>query len=98
MSSHSRVLIYDMVVEPLHRQGSKFIEAGLGDAPEPLPPNYGTRWPFQKDLIMLNLLQGKERNKEEWIEVIEKAGLEVVKFWVVRGLETTIIECKKKEG
>src|SRR5215813_4124325 len=97
MSSDSRLLIYDMVVEPLHRNGPQYeYQVGFGDGPEPLPPNYGTTWPYQKDLIMMNLLNGKERNHEEWLELIDKAGLELVKVWIVTGMETAILECQKK--
>ena len=46
-------------------------------------------------MMMLNL-QGKERNREEFIELVGKAGLEVVRFWTLGGVESAIIECRKK--
>ena len=97
MNAESRVLIYEMVVEPLHRQGPEYrLDEGKEGAPAILPPNYGGRWQSQKDLVMLNLLQGKQRNFEEWVELVGKAGLDVMKFWTVPGMESSIIECKKK--
>jgi hypothetical protein len=100
MTGDSRLLINEMLVEPLHRKGSKYSvgegEQGIGDAPEPLAPNYGDKWQFERDHQMMINLQGKERNREEFIELVEKAGLEVVRFWTLGGVESAIIECKKK--
>jgi hypothetical protein len=100
MSSFSRLLINEMLVEPLYRGGPTYPagegEQVIGDAPEPLPPNYGDKWQFQRDHQMMLNLQGKERNREEFIELVGKAGLEVVKFWTLGGVESAIIECKKK--
>src|SRR5438046_1838521 len=95
MNAESRVLIYEMVVEPLHRHGPEYHLDEAKDAPAILPPNYGGRWQSQKDLVMLNLLQGKQRNLEEWVELVGKAGLDIMKFWTVPGMESSIIECKK---
>jgi hypothetical protein len=100
MTGDSRLLINEMLVEPLHRKGSKYSvgegEQGIGDAPEPLAPNYGDKWQFERDHQMMINLQGKERNREEFMELVEKAGLEVVRFWTLGGVESAIIECKKK--
>lgn len=102
MSAESRLLINEMLVEPLHREDSVPKvgegEQGIGDAPEPLPPNYGDKWQFQRDHMMLLTLQGKERNREEFIELVGKAGLEVTKIWTLGGVESAIIECKKKHS
>lgn len=100
MTADSRILINEMLVEPLHREGPMHSagpgEQGIGDAPEPLPPNYGDKWQFERDHQMMLNLQGKERNREEFIELVGKAGLEAVKFWTLGGVESAIIECKKK--
>lgn len=100
MSPQSRLLINEMLVEPLHRHASKYEvgegEQPIGDAPEPLAPNYGDKWQFQRDHMMMLNLQGKERNREEFIELVGKAGLEVVRFWTLGGVESAIIECRKK--
>lgn len=100
MDSKSRLLINEMLVQPLHRQAPKHEvgegEQGIGDAPLPLPPNYGDRWQFQRDHQMMLNLQGKERTREEFMELVGKAGLEVVKFWTLGGVESAIIECRKK--
>jgi len=100
MSSKSRLLINEMVVEPLHRKGSTYEvgegEQPIGDAPEPLPPNYGDKWQFERDHQMMLNLQGKERSREEFIELTGKAGLEVARFWTLGGVESAIVECRKK--
>lgn len=100
MTADSRILINEMLVEPLHRKGPMHSagpgEQGIGDAPEPLPPNYGDKWQFERDHQMMLNLQGKERNREEFIDLVGKAGLEVVRFWTLGGVESAIIECKKK--
>jgi len=100
MDSNSRLLINEMLVEPLHRQGASHQvgqgEQGVGDAPPPLPPNYGDRWQFQRDHQMMLNLQGKERNRQEFMELVGKAGLEVARIWTLGGVESAIIECKKK--
>jgi hypothetical protein len=88
-----------MLVEPLHRNFSRYEvgegEQGIGDAPEPLTPNYGDKWQFQRDHMMMLNLQGKERNREEFVELVGKAGLEVVRFWTLGGVESAIIECRR---
>jgi len=100
MTGDSRLLINEMLVEPLHRKGSRYSvgegEQGIGDAPEPLAPNYGDKWQFERDHQMMLTLQGKERNREEFIELVGKAGLEVFRFWTLGGVESAIIECRKK--
>ena len=97
MNESSRLLIYEMVMEPLHRYAPQYeAEEGIGAAPEPLPPNYGARWQFQKDLIMMNLFQGKERNRQEWSDLVRKVGLKVLKLWTVCGMESCILECKRE--
>ena len=99
MSPKSRLLINEMLVEPLHRNFSRYEvgegEQGIGDAPEPLAPNYGEQWQFQRDHMMMLNLQGKERNREEFVELVGKAGLEVVRFWTLGGVESAIIECRR---
>ena len=100
MAPSSRLLINEMLVEPLHRHSANYEvgegEQGIGDAPEPLAPNYGDKWQFQRDHMMMLNLQGKERNREDFIELVGKAGLEVVRFWTLGGVESAIIECRKR--
>jgi len=100
MHAKSRLLINEMLVEPLHRKGPVYYvgegEQGIGDAPSPLPPNYGDRWQFQRDHQMMLTLQGKERNRQEFIDLVGKAGLELVRIWTLGGVESAIIECRKK--
>ena len=100
MSPKSRLLINEMLVELLHRSGARIEvgegEQGVGNAPEPLPPNYGDRWQFQRDHQMMLTLQGKERNREDFIELVGKAGLVVERFWTLGGVESAIIECRLK--
>jgi hypothetical protein len=45
---------------------------------------------------MMLTLQGKERNREEFIELVGNAGLVVERFWTLGGVESAIIECRLK--
>jgi hypothetical protein len=100
MDLNSRLLINEMLVEPLHREGPTTKvgpgEQGIGDAPLPLPANYGDKWQFQRDHQMMINLQGKERNRQEFIDLVAQAGLVVEKFWTLGGVESAIVECRKK--
>jgi len=42
-----------------------------------------------RDLNMMTLLNGRERNPQEWEEPAKKAGLRVEKFWECRGIAWT---------
>jgi hypothetical protein len=100
MDSKSRLLINEMLIQPLHRKGPVYEvgegEQGIGDAPPPLPSNYGDKWQFQRDHQMLLSLQGQERDRQEFVELVGKAGLEVVRIWTLGGVESAIIECRKQ--
>lgn len=54
-------------------------------APEPLLPNYGEGGivPYNMDLTMMTLFNGKERALDEFIELGREAGLHFVKAWPI---------------
>jgi len=58
----------------------------LGQAPEPLLPNYGLGRirQYRLDLVMMLVCNSKERTLEEFIKVGEEAGLSFVKYWNTR--------------
>lgn len=58
----------------------------LPRAPEPLPANWGyyTRYSHQRDLAMMACLNGIERKPIEFVDIVERAGLRVVKMWDCR--------------
>src|SRR5579859_2340673 len=95
MSPKSRLLINEMLVELLHRSGARIEvgegEQGVGNAPEPLPPNYGDRWQFQRDHQMMLTLQGKERNREDFIELVGKRDLSLRGFGLWEGLRVRLL-------
>jgi hypothetical protein len=84
----------------LHRKGSKKSvgdgEQGIGDNAELNARNCGDKWQFERDHQLMLNLQGEERNREEFIELAGRAGFKVVRFWILGGVESAIVECKKK--
>jgi hypothetical protein len=99
MTNDSRLLINEILVEPLYRNGQVHDvapgEQGVGDAPEPLPANYGDGFQLRHDNMMMVNFHGKERNREEFIELVAKAGLEVTRIYTLAGVQDAVIECRK---
>ena len=55
-----------------------------------LPDQGATRFAAQSDMNMLALLAAMERSETQWRQLLEKAGLEVVKIWP--GVPESVIE------
>ena len=53
-------------------------------------------YPVLLDMNMLALLSGMERSKRQWQALLEEAGLEIVKFWTVKGGDEGLIEAMRK--
>ena len=98
MSPRSRLLICEMLVEPLHRQSHPPKvgpgEHEIGNAPELLPANYGDVAQFRSDFMMMTNLQGKERNHSELSELVKLGGLTITRFWTLAGINNAILECR----
>lgn len=58
-------------------------------------PNSGAHWhATQIDLIMMTSLGSLERTKEQWYELLEKAGLKINRIYTyTTSLQDSIIEC-----
>ena len=65
----------------------------LSKAPEPLPANYGyyTRYSHQRDLAMMSIINGIERTPAQFRDIIERAGLKMMKIWECRS-QVSLIE------
>ncbi|THH22374.1 hypothetical protein EUX98_g8214 [Antrodiella citrinella] len=89
----SRILISDSVMLPTCPQSTP----SFAPAPAPLLANYGiaSRYNHMRDLNMLTLLNGRERNPEEWRDLAKRAGLRVEKIWETRSV-VWIIEMRKE--
>ncbi|KXN91143.1 Sterigmatocystin 8-O-methyltransferase [Leucoagaricus sp. SymC.cos] len=81
MTSRSRVLIHEFIVQPAYRVPES--EAKYSQAPEPLLPNYGDGRlrQYTMDINMMALLNSKERTLQDFIELGTSAGLDFVKLW-----------------
>ncbi|CAI7614810.1 unnamed protein product [Penicillium glandicola] len=58
-------------------------------------PNSGAHWQAtQIDMVMMTTLAALERTKEQWYELLEKAGLKINKIYTyTTSLQDSIIEC-----
>ncbi|KAJ7832037.1 O-methyltransferase-domain-containing protein [Mycena olivaceomarginata] len=77
MGSHSRLLIHEYVIQPLHRKPADEGGLKLDVAPEPLLPNFGNgnvRTHYQ-DFTMLVTYNSKERTLDEFSAMAAQAGL-----------------------
>jgi len=52
--------------------------------------------PALLDIMMMSLCAGIERSEKQWRELIDSAGLKIVKFWRTEGVEA-VIETMLKE-
>lgn len=53
------------------------------------------KYVYHLDIIML-LIGGKERTKTEWNELVDGAGLKILKIWGKKGADQCMIECVLK--
>ena len=82
MGPRSRILICDPVMNTT--SGCPEIRS----APSPLLANYGyhARYCHNRDLALMANINGVERTPAEYQELIERAGLRLVKFWDTRSM------------
>jgi len=87
MTAKSRVLICDQVMN------TTLGCPELAPAPEPLPANYGyyTRYSHQRDLAMMGIINGIERTPAQFKDLVEAAGLELLKIWDCRS-QVSLVE------
>ncbi|KAK0214410.1 S-adenosyl-L-methionine-dependent methyltransferase [Armillaria fumosa] len=92
MSTNSRLLIFDYIIQHANRDGDIPQWPGLKPAPEPLLPNYGAGRMIQYniDLDMMCVFNSQERSLGHFIELGKEAGLRFVHVWDAR--EASIIE------
>lgn len=88
MRPNSRLLICDQVMNTT--VGCDAIQS----APAPLPANYGysTRYSHQRDITMMNVINGIERTPDDFRELIEKAGLVMSRIYDCRS-QVSLVEC-----
>lgn len=60
--------------------------AEINPAPAPLLANYGSsvRYSHQRDLCMMEIINGIERTRDQLRNVVEKAGLRIKRVWECR--------------
>jgi len=88
MRPNSRLLICDQVMNTT--VGCDAIRS----APAPLPADYGyaTRYSHQRDITMMNIINGIERTPDDFRELIEKAGLVMSRMYDCRS-QVSLVEC-----
>jgi hypothetical protein len=93
MTTSSRLLVAEIVLNTT--LGCDEIES----PPSPLPANYGRAAEFahMMDLNMMMMVNGRERTSSEFREIINGAGLQIVKIWDCRG-PLSIVECCRPTG
>ncbi|KAF2677135.1 S-adenosyl-L-methionine-dependent methyltransferase [Lentithecium fluviatile CBS 122367] len=99
MTSSTKLLICEHVVLPSYRlppntnsetgpDGDDFV------APEPLLANWGAAHTSRLDLQVLACLNSRQRTQAQYMELLQRAGLEAVHVWRNMG-PLVIIECRK---
>ncbi|KAG6916945.1 hypothetical protein DXG01_004632 [Tephrocybe rancida] len=73
---------YDYILQHAHRTGD-VSGSGFVEAPEPLLPNYGEGRirQYNLDMLLMVILNSRERTLEEFISMAVKADLKFVKLW-----------------
>lgn len=79
----------EYILQPAHREPTG--QSKLTQAPEPLLPNYrsGGIRQYNLDLDMMVLANSKERSVDDFIRLVEEAGLTFVKVWVCGEMSAT---------
>ncbi|KAF2992955.1 hypothetical protein E8E13_000326 [Curvularia kusanoi] len=99
MGPLTKLLICEHVVLPSYRSSmdSDGADSSIEDdltAPEPLLANWGAAHTSRLDLQVLACLNARQRTQTQYINLTQRAGLEVVRFWRNTG-PLVIIECRK---
>lgn len=99
MTSSTKLLICEHVVLPSYHldSNSDSVAGYLKDdlaAPKPLLANWGAAHTSRLDLQVLACLNARQRTQAQYIDLVQRAGLEVVHFWRNMGA-LTIVECRK---
>ncbi|KAK0437395.1 S-adenosyl-L-methionine-dependent methyltransferase [Armillaria borealis] len=92
MSTNSRLLICDYIIQHAYRDKNISEPVGLKLAPEPLLPNYGAgrMTQYNIDLDMMCMYNSQERSLDHFIRLGKEAGLQFVRVWDAR--EASIVE------
>lgn len=82
MGPGSRILICDPIIN------TTLGCPEIPPAPSPLPANYGyyVRYCHNRDIALMAVMNGTERTPSEWKQLLEEAGLKLVKFWDTRSM------------
>lgn len=58
-------------------------------------PDTGAQWEATGlDIMMMTLLSSRERTRENWETLLNKANLKIVKVWSARNGAESLIECE----
>ncbi|KAF8579301.1 S-adenosyl-L-methionine-dependent methyltransferase [Ramaria rubella] len=106
MAPNSRLLVLEVVIVPSLSQSrsppSAAKDLNGGDAPWPLPKDYGfvNCYPHHQSMVIMNLLNGLDRifcnrTLDEYVALFERSGLELVETHRIRKL-VSFMELKKK--
>ncbi|KAK0443670.1 S-adenosyl-L-methionine-dependent methyltransferase [Desarmillaria tabescens] len=92
MSTDSRLLICDYIIQHANRDKTTSNLIGFKPAPEPLLPNYGagSMTQYNIDLEMMCVCNSQERTLDHFVELGKEAGLQFVRVWDAR--EASIFE------
>ncbi|KAK0476361.1 S-adenosyl-L-methionine-dependent methyltransferase [Armillaria novae-zelandiae] len=92
MSTNSRLLICDYIVQYAYRDKNISESVGLKLSPEPLLPNYGAgrMTQYNMDLDMMCMYNSQERSLDHFVRLGKEAGLQFVRVWDAR--ETSVVE------
>lgn len=93
MTKENKLLICEHVVCPTFRSSSDQKQDDPFVAPEPLLANWGDAPTSRLDLQVYTCLNAKQRTKQEYEDLVSKAGFELVHVRRNMGDET-ILECR----
>ncbi|KAK0214404.1 O-methyltransferase-domain-containing protein [Armillaria fumosa] len=92
MSTNSRLLICDYIIQHAYRDKNISESVSLKLAPEPLLQNYGAgrMTQYNMDLAMMCMYNSQERSLDHFVRLGKEAGLQFVRVWDAR--EISIVE------
>ncbi|KAI1391437.1 S-adenosyl-L-methionine-dependent methyltransferase [Hypoxylon trugodes] len=59
-----------------------------------IPPRHAQWEATALDILMMTLLASRERTEQDWRDLLEPAGLKIVKIWTVQNGVESLIECE----
>ncbi|KAK0443672.1 O-methyltransferase-domain-containing protein [Desarmillaria tabescens] len=83
MSTKSRLLICDYIIQHVNRDNNTSESVGLKLAPEPLLPSYGAGriTQYNMDVDMMCMYNSQERSLEHFVGLGKEAGLQHARIW-----------------